>query len=693
MDTVESTHSLWKSESLAKRPPLQQNAACDVCVIGAGIAGLSTAYRLVREGRRVLVVDARDLGGGETAQTSAHLASALDDRFSVLERIHGERAARLAYESHARAIDEIESTVRHESIDCGFARVDGYLFLGPRQDEKLLSDELDAARRVGFPGVERLARAPIDSFDSGPCLVFPAQARFHPLRYLAGLVTAIERSGGTVHGQTRATEVRGGRTSKIVTDRGVEIRAGAVVVATNSPFHVRTAIHSKQAPYRTYALALQVPSRSMPDALYWDTCDPYHYVRLDPGGGGFDYLIVGGEDHRTASSDDAEARYRRLETWTRERFPVIGQILTRWSGQVLEPFDHLAFIGRDPTGERNVYLATGDSGHGLTHGAFAGVLLSDLIAGRDNSCEELYDPSRKTLRAAGTFAHDTLEVVDEYARWMHQDARPREDALPRGEGMVVQRGAHKIAVYRDWEGSLHERSAACTHLGCPVRWNSDAKSWDCRCHGSRFAPLGEVLNGPAIGALAPASQQEPRRRIRAMIRGGAGGAVATAAMSGALVVQKKLGLLGEHPPRKIVRGLRWRMGALGTSRRAENVATVLAHWGFGVASGALFGLLHARKRGLAASTLLGAGFGLAVWAASYYGWVPALGVMRPPQRDRPMRPTSMAAAHLLFGTVLGAFVDRLAVNSTSEKRPSRSRTTHSRDPFRSSARPSARRPA
>jgi glycine/D-amino acid oxidase-like deaminating enzyme/nitrite reductase/ring-hydroxylating ferredoxin subunit len=693
MDTVESTHSLWKSEPLAKRPPLRRNVACDVCVIGAGIAGLSTAYQLVREGRRVVVVDARDLGGGETAQTSAHLASALDDRFSVLERVYGERGARLAYESHARAIDEIEATTRRESIECSLARVDGYLFLGPRQEEKLLSDELDAARRIGFPGVERLARAPIDSFDSGPCLVFPAQARFHPLRYLAGLVAAIERSGGTVHGQTRIVEVRGGRTPRVVTDRGVEIRAEAVVVATNSPFHLRTAIHSKQAPYRTYALAFRVPNRSMPDALYWDTCDPYHYVRLDPGGTDFDYLVSGGEDHRTASRDDTEARYRNLEKWTRERFPVFGHALTRWSGQVLEPFDHLAFIGKDPTGERNVYLASGDSGHGLTHGALAGLLLADLIAGRANPWEELYDPSRKTVRAAGTYAHDNVEVAEEYARWMLPDARDRVDALPRGEGMVVQRGVRKIAVYRDWEGSLHERSAACTHLGCPVRWNGDAKSWDCGCHGSRFAPLGDVLNGPAIGALAHVSHEELRRPVRAVMRGGAGGAVATAAMSGALVMQRKLGLLGEHPPRKIVRGLRWRLGWLGTSRRRENAATVAAHWGFGVASGALFGLLHGRRRGFAASTLVGAGFGLAVWAASYYGWVPALGLMRPPHRDRPMRPTSMAAAHLLFGSVLGAFVERLAVSSTSETRASRSRTTHSRARFRSSERPSARRPA
>ena len=661
MDAVESTQSLWRTDQPSTRRTLAGSATCDVCVIGAGIAGLSLAHNLAREGRSVIVLEARDLGCGETAQTTAHLASALDDRFSELERVFGDEGALLAYESHARAIDQIEANVLRESIDCDFARLSGYLFLGPDQDEKILDDELTAAKRIGFRGVERLARAPLNDFDTGPSLVFPNQGRLNPVRYLAGIAAAVERSGGVIYTRTRVTELHGGRSPIVRTSEHALVRAGAVVVATNTPFHLRTAVHSKQVPYRTYAVALRIARGAAQDALYWDTCDPYHYVRLQPEASGSAALIVGGEDQRTGTADDASIRYRHLEAWARQRFPTAGDVIYRWSGQVYEPFDHLAFIGRDPTGERNVYLCTGDSGHGMTHGALAGILIADLIAGRENPWEKLYDPSRKRLRAASEYVRDNLEVAAEYARWLTPDHGRAESALGLGEGTIIQRGRRKIALYRDPRGALHERSAVCTHLGCGVRWNSDAKSWDCRCHGSRFAPTGEVLSGPAISALHGVDEEptRPGGRLRSTAVGAVGGAVATLALSATMAAERKLGLLGEHPPKKIVRVARIGSGRIGTSRGEKNLA-VLAQWGFGMATGALFGLLHRGSLGTARASLLGAGYGAAVWAASYAGWIPTLGIARPSRRDRPGRPTSMVAAHLIFGSVLGAFVERLS---------------------------------
>jgi glycine/D-amino acid oxidase-like deaminating enzyme/nitrite reductase/ring-hydroxylating ferredoxin subunit len=641
---------------------MRRDADCDVCVIGAGIAGLSAAYCLSRDGRRVIVLDACDIGGGQTAQTSAHLASALDDRFSELERVHGRDGSRLAYESHARAIDEIEATVARESIDCDFARVDGYLFSEAGEDAGLLQKELAAAQRAGFSGVAQVARGPLASFDLGPCLLFPRQARFHPLRYLAGIAAAVERRGGLIHTQTRAIEVRGGKRAKVVTNDGYEVRSGSVIVATNSPFYVRFAIHVKQAPYRTYVVVLRAPKGSIPDALYWDTGDPYHYVRVQAASPEFDHVLIGGEDDRTAAHENADDRYERLEKWARVRFPVAGDVVRRWSGQILEPFDHLAFIGKDPTGAENVYIATGDSGHGLTHGALGGILLADLVAGRSNPWQALYDPSRKSVRAAGAYAHGGLDVAKEYAQWLIPERR-RGDATPAvGEGTVVQRGPRKVALYRDEKGTLHARSAVCPHLGDVVRWNNDAKSWDCGCHGSRFAPTGEVLNGPSSEDLSRVEPTNAKRSDlpRSILRGAMGGAIATVAMSVALGVQKALGMTGQLPPKKIARGLRRRAGVFGVPRAADNAMAIAAHLGFGISAGALFGLMHRRARGLPAGSLLGSAYGVAVWAASYYGWVPALGLMRAPHRDRSGRPASMVAAHVVFGSVLGAFVDRTA---------------------------------
>jgi nitrite reductase/ring-hydroxylating ferredoxin subunit len=272
--------------------------------------------------------------------------------------------------------------------------------------------------------------------------------------------------------------------------------------------------HIKQAPYRTYAIAAVVPRGSVNKALYWDTPDPYHYVRLQrldeptpgvlKGETSYDALIVGGEDHKTGHEIDADERWRRIEHWMRVRWPQAREVIYRWSGQVLEPTDYAAFIGKNPDGAENVYMASGDSGQGMTHGTIAGMLLTDLIMGRQNLWAEVYDPKRISLRARplADVARENLDVVFQLAKDYLTPGEVGSDAeIPRGEGRIIRRGAHKLAVYRDENGALHERVAACTHLRCIVHWNPTEKSWDCPCHGSRFDPYGEVLNGPAVNAL------------------------------------------------------------------------------------------------------------------------------------------------------------------------------------------------
>jgi nitrite reductase/ring-hydroxylating ferredoxin subunit len=287
----------------------------------------------------------------------------------------------------------------------------------------------------------------------------------------------------------------------VATEDKHSVTADAVVVATNSPISDYVVTHAKMAPYRTFVIGARVPRGSAPTILLWDTPDPYHYVRVQPLGD-HDVLIVGGEDHKTGQADDADARFRRLEEWTRERFPAVQSIDYRWSGQVMEPSDHLGFIGPNPDGAPNVYLVTGDSGNGMTNGAVAGMLLRDLILGRPNPWAGLYDPKRVSLRAAGDLAKENLNVAAQYIKdYVSPGEVGSVDDIPPGTGKVIRRGIHKIAAYRDPEGKLLERSAVCTHLKCIVDWNSAEKSWDCPCHGSRFAPDGSVLNGPALEPL------------------------------------------------------------------------------------------------------------------------------------------------------------------------------------------------
>ncbi len=495
--------SLWSATS--KEPPipaLDKNISADVCIVGAGIAGMTTAYLLAREGMSVVILDRGRIGSGETTNTSAHLSNVIDAGYREIESLHGARGARLVAQSHTAAIAQIESIVAEEQIDCDFERLDGYLFSPDGDSQQKLQEEWQAAKRAGLQ-VRQLKRSPFD-FKCGPCLRFPRQAQFHPLKYLAGLARAIKRLDGRLFGGAEAREIKGGKTVKILTKGRAIASAASVVVATNTPINDLGKIYAKQEAYRTYVIGALVPAGSTPKALYWDTQDPFHYVRLQrtrANGKTRDLLIIGGEDHKTGQAEGIEGRFARLATWGREHFPGIKEIAFRWSGQVMESMDGLAFIGRNPKDDPNVYIVTGDSGAGLTHGTIAGILLRDLIVGRDNPWAALYDPARKTGRAPDTFPRNSPKAGGEYAHWLTPGEVETLQEIKPGMGAVIRRGSSKIAVSRDDTGKLHQCSAVCTHLGCIVSWNSTEHTWDCPCHGSRFMTDGKLLNGPALDPL------------------------------------------------------------------------------------------------------------------------------------------------------------------------------------------------
>ena len=459
-----------------------------------------------------MVIDAGQVGNGQTSVTTAHLSNVIDDTFKETLRLHGPDGARLANASHASAVDRIERICGEEHIDCRFERLDGYLFLGSKDKESTLDEELEAAR-VANARVMRLPQAPVNGFSSGPCLRFPQQAQFHPLRYLNGLANATVGRGGRIYTETRAVEAEGGERRCVKTAEGHEISAAAIVIATNSPFNDLVAIHTKQAPYHTYAIGARVKPGTITHALYWDTEDPYHYVRLqrlsnrELGGDNdedVDILIAGGEDHKAGQADDAEARFERLERWTRERFAGVGALEFRWSGQVMETVDGLGYIGRNPLDADNVYIATGDSGMGMTHGTIAGMLITDLVMARRNPWTELYDPARIRSGAAVEWVKENLNVALQYKDWLTGgDVKSIDEITPNNGAILVESG-RKIAVYRDERGTVHRRSAVCPHLGCIVAWNPSASTWDCPCHGSRFDKFGGVINGPSPSDLDPA---------------------------------------------------------------------------------------------------------------------------------------------------------------------------------------------
>lgn len=512
---IASTEPLWKSQAQPRTPLTQRELRVDVCIIGAGISGLSAAHALASEGRRVLVLDDGPLGGGETHRTSAHLASCLDDGFVRLESLFGVEGARLAAESHTAAIDRIEWICSREGIACDFKRVDGYLFAGETASEEDLERELFAARRAGLLDVQMVERAPLPHFDSGPALLAPRQAQFDPMAYVEGLAVAIERRGGLIATPHHVSNVRQqGEMVMVDTDDGVLIIADYAIVATNAPITNAVGLPLKQAAYRSYAVAVDVPKRTLPLGLYWDMEEPYHYARVVEGQSDSetDVVIVGGEDHKTGQADDAHERYARLEAWTRAHIGPYLAVTARWSGQVMEPFDALGYIGPAHNGSERILVITGDSGHGLTHATIGAMVVSDLIGGRSNPWQELYSPRRAKLKATSEFLKETVNTAARYSDWVRAGDVDSVDRIEPGHGAVVRRGLSLIAAYRDDEGQLHECSAMCRHLGGVVQWNDAEKSWDCPCHGARYDAHGRVMNGPANEDLLPAHAEEKAAR-------------------------------------------------------------------------------------------------------------------------------------------------------------------------------------
>ena len=502
--TSGSNLSYWLESVLPVRfNPLSENLKTEVVVVGGGIAGLSVAYCLVRSGKRVVVIDDGFIGSGESGRTTAHLVNALDDRYAEIERLLGAEKCRLAAESHTQAINFIERVVMEEAIDCDFKRVDGFLFLHPTDAAKTIDEEFAATNKYGIV-TEKVDGVPGIAGLKGASLRFPDQAQFHPMKYLRGLANYIVRNGGSIYTETHVE----GITRNGIRSKEFAVQAEHVVVATNTPVNNYVTMHTKQHPYRTYVIGGLIPKDSIRHALWWDTgnmrsewvTDPYHYVRLQPYDDTHDLLIAGGEDHKTGQASkehiEEEDRYGRLERWTRKHFPSMKEIVYHWSGQVMEPVDLMAFIGKNP-GDKNIYIATGDSGNGMTHGTIAGILITDLILGKENPWAKLYDPSRITLKAAGSFLQEVGNMSVQYLDYFEAgDVQSIRELKPE-HGAIVNMKGKKVAVYKDEGEMLHAFSAACPHMGCVLQWNGDEHSFDCPCHGSRFTCHGAVVNGPA----------------------------------------------------------------------------------------------------------------------------------------------------------------------------------------------------
>jgi glycine/D-amino acid oxidase-like deaminating enzyme/nitrite reductase/ring-hydroxylating ferredoxin subunit len=489
---------------IRKFPKLQRNISADVLVVGAGVTGITVAYLLKKAGSKVALIERERVASIDTGHTTAHLTYVTDVGLQQLARNFGKDHAQAAWEAGAAAIDEIERIVEQEEIECEFARVPAYLHArvgaSSKKEASSLKKEADVAAKLGFDAAY-LNSAPYFNL---PAVRFANQAKFHPRKYLRSLVATIPSSGSHVFEKSAASEFDA-KKHRVKVNRNW-ISFGRVVVATNNPLvglagmTAATLLQTKLSLYTSYVLGAQVPTGTIPEALFWDTREPYDYLRIDKRSG-FDYVVFGGEDHKTGQKRNTKRAYARLLTRLKKIIPRV-RVDHRWSGQIISTPDGLPYIGENA--ERQ-FIATGYCGNGITFGTVAAMMARDWTARRKNSWTELFAVERKKIKGA---AWNYLRENKDYPYYMIKDrlARPEADSvreLRPGEGMIIGRRGKKVAAFRDTNGNIHRLSPVCTHLDCLVRWNPSESTWDCPCHGSRFKPTGEVIAGPAEEPLAP----------------------------------------------------------------------------------------------------------------------------------------------------------------------------------------------
>jgi len=499
MQTTAHT-SYWRETAGASIPrymPLEQDVEADVAVIGAGITGLTAAMHLKMAGQRVAVLEGNDLGAGTTGFTTAHLDMTTDQPLAQLVGDFGEKVAAAVVHASRDAIDEIETRCSHFG-DCDFARIPSYQYTEATREPRWVREQYEAGQKLGLP-VSTTDVVPLP-FYCPHAVRTENQGRFHSQRYLQHLASEIHGDGCYVFEQTRAQPPEEGQPCTIKTSGGT-VRAKQVFVATHSPFLRVSQWDLRVGPYQSYVIGVRVED-DVPDALFWDDADPYHYIRRassdEP-----DLLLIGGADHKTGQGDDERDGFKQLEQYVSERFKV-RSIEYRWSAEFFDPVDGLPYIGRVP-GWNHIYLATGYAGTGMTLGTVAGKLIADLILERDNPLAEAFNPGRITVRAsAGAFVSENLNAAYHFVA--DRFAGDRIDSLEQvapGTGRLVTLKGKQRAVYRDASGHLHVLSPVCAHAGCIVQWNEAEKTWDCPCHGSRFTAEGSCFYGPAPSNLEP----------------------------------------------------------------------------------------------------------------------------------------------------------------------------------------------
>ncbi len=492
------TKSLWNSFSERTGfPSLNTIIEVDVAIIGGGITGITTALLLKRSGFKVAVLEAREVGKGTSSHSTGNLYLITDQLLSPIAKKYNTEVLREVLSSRGAAFNLIERNIKEFQIDCDYKKQPMYVFEDAFTDK--IRDEVKIAEKVGLPFTE--ITGPGFPFELDKGMVIQDQAQFNPLLYIQGLAKEVHGENCTIYENSKVTEIDEGENEVLLTTTAGRVLCKNVIHATHTPKGVEVQYHTVLGPYREYGVAAKLNDpANYPEGIYWGYHNTQKFSIRSYTGNGESYLLCIGKPHKVGQAEDNEQHIREIKEFLESRFSI-KEFTHQWGGQNYKPADLLPYIGKKNSKSKQ-YVATGFATDGLVYGSLAAILLTDEISGFENKYAGLYKASRhRPLKASKEFIKENLDVGLEFLKgWLTADLKEIKD-IPAGQARVIHKDGHQVAVYKDNTGKINITSAVCTHLGCIVHWNNAEESWDCPCHGSRFDPSGEVIEGPALASL------------------------------------------------------------------------------------------------------------------------------------------------------------------------------------------------
>lgn len=474
--------SIWRKETKIKeRKPLKGSTRTEVAVIGAGMAGLLTAFMLKKKGVNVLVLEADRIAGGQTQNTTAKITIQHGLIYDKLINKFGMEKAQMYADAQTSAVKRYAEIIEKKGISCQFEELPAYLYSTEKIED--LDKELKAAKKLGIEAC--ITEETTLPFQTVAALKFSGQAQFQPLEFVKAIADELNIYENT--------QVKSIENMEIITDWGT-VQADKIVVATHYPFinapgYYFTRMHQE----RSYVVALETDEKL--DGMYYG---------IDPDGISLrrtgDYLLLGGGNHRTGENHKG-GRYAMLREKGASWYPDAKEAAC-WSAQDCMTLDGVPYIGQYSASTPDLYVATGFEKWGMSNSMVSAMLLTDQIIGRKNEWKELFTPQRFELSAsAKTLFDESIHAVKGIAKEFFQIPKKELEEMENGHGGILEYKGDKVGVYKDLKGVTYTVSTRCPHLGCQLEWNPDEKSWDCPCHGSRFSYDGSLIDNPAMHGI------------------------------------------------------------------------------------------------------------------------------------------------------------------------------------------------